>query len=56
MERWMENVSKVFNNQNTHKKSVGTFQFKMQVKKNITKYAVFCNILRIVYEMPKYVE
>jgi hypothetical protein len=40
-----EAISKVFN-QKTHKKNVGAFQFKMQVKKNITKYVALCNIPR----------
>jgi hypothetical protein len=39
-----ETISKVFN-QKTHKK-VGTFQVKMQVKKNITKYVVLRNTAR----------
>jgi hypothetical protein len=44
-ERAEETITKVFN-QNTHKKNVGAFQFKMQVKKNGTKYVVLCNIPR----------
>jgi hypothetical protein len=35
---------------------MGTFQFKMQVKKNITKYVILCNITRNMQEMPKYVK
>jgi hypothetical protein len=46
--------SKVFN-QDTQKK-VGTFQFKMQVKKNVVKYVVLCKIPRIILEMTKYVK
>jgi hypothetical protein len=41
-----ETISKVFN-QNTHQKNVGTFQFKMQIKKNIMKYVGISKIFRI---------
>jgi hypothetical protein len=42
-------------NRNTHK-NIGTFPFKMQVKKNIMKCVILCNIPRNMQEMPKYVK
>jgi hypothetical protein len=49
-----ETVHKAFN-QNTRKR-YRHFQFEMQVKKNVVKYVVPCNIPRNMQEMPKYVE
>jgi hypothetical protein len=53
--QWVEETISKVSNQNAHKK-VGTFQFKLQVNKNITKYVVLCNIPRNIWEMPKYVK
>jgi hypothetical protein len=33
-------------NENTCKRNIDTFQFKIQVKKNMTAYVVLCNIPR----------
>jgi hypothetical protein len=41
-----DTISKVFN-QHTHK-NIGTFQFKVKVKKNFTKYVILCNIPRSI--------